>query len=288
MNLSKEISNGFNRYAHSYEQVAIIQHEIGNRLFERLDYLKIEPKHILDLGCGTGIFSEMLKKKYPNALIIGLDLAFSMLVQSQKKQSWLKHWPLVNAHMDALPFENSLFDLVFANQVIHWAHSLPRALRELNRIIAKDGCFMFSTLGPDSFKELKIAFSKASPSAHVNDFLDMHVVGDNLLQEKFLDPVVDMEPITVQYGNINKLLLSLKRQGVRNINPLRTRGLMGKGHWQAFKGAYEALKTAEGKYPLTYEAVYGHAWKGHEPGSGVLGETWIPVTEIRRTRGEKL
>ena len=62
MNVKTEICKTFNTHAPQYEQVAKIQHEIGERLFERLHYLKIQPRYILDLGCGPGVFSQRLKK----------------------------------------------------------------------------------------------------------------------------------------------------------------------------------------------------------------------------------
>lgn len=284
MNPKIEICNAFNKHAFEYEQVAKVQQEIGARLFERLHYLKINPRYVLDLGCGTGIFTPLLKKKYPRAQVIGLDLAHAMLKWARKKQGWRCKWPLVNADMMALPFPDGLFDLVFTNQVIHWSTSLPLVFRELSRIMNTEGCLMFSTLGPDTFKELRQAWGKADKYAHTNDFMDMHDIGDCLLAERFLDPVVDMEPLTVHYASLKQLMHSLKAQGVRNINQARNSGLTGKHAWQLFEMNYRTFCTVEGKYPVNYEVVYGQAWKGTQRRLNEGIETYIPVSQIQRLK----
>jgi malonyl-CoA O-methyltransferase len=282
INSKLEICTTFNNKAITYEQSAIVQREIGERLFERLEYLKITPRYVLDLGCGPGIFSAHLKKKYPNACIIALDVAFLMLLQARKKQRLWRKWSLLNADMTALPFANGLFDLIFANQVIHWSEPLSCVFREINRVMNADGCFMFSTLGPDTFKELKQSWQHADKYSHANLFADMHDVGDYLMAEQFLDPVVDMELLTIHYASLSKLMMSLKSQGVRNINQKRNHGLTGRQSWQRFQHHYQTLCTSEGKYPLTYEVVYGHAWKGQQRRLEVGHETVIPIAHIHR------
>lgn len=282
MSIHSEICKAFGAKASSYENHALAQTEIGLRLFERLDYLKIKPNYVLDLGCGSGNFTKLLAKKYPKAKIIGLDLTFLMLQESLKKQGWFHRWPLVNADMQQLPFASGVFDLVFANQVLHWGTSLPLVFRELNRVMRAEACLMFSTLGPDTFKELRQTWSLVDNFAHTNDFVDMHDIGDHLLHERFVDPVVDMEFLTLHYPNVQSLVKSLKAQGVRNIHTARNRGLTGKGDWKAFIQAWDILKTPEGKCPLSYEVVYGHAWKGNQ-GRGVSGiETFIPATVLKK------
>lgn len=184
--------------------------------------------------------------------------------------------------MRHLPFAAGVFDLVFANQVIHWGGPLNTIFRELNRVMKPNGCFMFTTLGPDTFKELKQAWSGVNPYAHVNEFADMHDVGDSLMSERFLEPVMDMELLAVHYESLSKLLLALKAQGVKNINPQRNQGLTGKGSWNKFEQNYAMLQTNQGKYPLTYEVVYGHAWKGEQRKTDLGVETMIPVSQIVR------
>lgn len=282
MKLKTKISKSFNKHADNYEKNAKVQYEIGLRLFERLDYLKITPRYILDLGCGPGIFTSLLKKKYPKTQIIALDLAFNMLLQAQKKQTWRRKWPLINADMTDLPFPNGLFDLVFANQTIHWSPPLALVMRELNRVMNSQACLMFSTLGPDTFMELKQAWAQVDHYAHHNLFADMHDVGDCLQGERFLDPVVDMELLTIHYNSVEQLLQSLKLQGMCNINPDRNKGLTSKGASLAFAQAYDSFCTNTGKYPLTYEVVYGHAWKGEQRRGEQGIETYIPISQIGR------
>ena len=281
MNETIEICNAFNAHALEYEQSAKVQLEIGQRLFERLHYLKIKPRYVLDLGCGPGVFLRQLKKHYPKAQIVGLDLALNMLKQAKSKQTWRQKWSLINADMTALPFPAGLFDLVFANQVIHWSNPLSSVMSELNRVMAQDGCLMFSTLGPDTFLELRQAFSHADKHSHVNEFADMHDVGDCLQGLYFVDPVVDMERLTAHYASLPDLLQALKAQGVRNMNPGRNRGLTGKHAWRDFEKAMTTQSTVSGKFPLTYEVVYGHAWKGTQRKTDNGVETSISVNALR-------
>ncbi|MDF1646276.1 MAG: malonyl-ACP O-methyltransferase BioC [Legionellaceae bacterium] len=281
MRFSKEVCNAFHRQAAVYETVALVQREIGEQLFERLSLLKMEPRYVLDLGCGTGLFTALLKKRYPKAVIVGVDIAQGMLVEAQSKYRWpQKKATFVRADMHALPFESNLFDLVFSNQVLHWSGQWPALMRELNRVMHKNGCLMFSTLGPDTFLELKE--DKKAAFAHANAFMDMHDMGDILLAERFLDPVVDMDKLTVHYNDLPSLLRSLRKQGVRNINPERNPGLTSKRAWADFEASVKKHQTEGGKYPLTYEVVYGHAWKGEQRCTQAGVETSIPVSMLRR------
>lgn len=275
-----EICKAFNQQATEYEYAAKVQQEIGSRLFERLNYLTMKPQRILDLGCGPGVFTRQLARLYPKAQVIGLDFAHSMLIEAKKKYSWRHKWPLVTADMKQMPFASGIFDLVFTNQAIHWAQPQAHVFREINRVMNVNACFMFSTLGPDTFKEIRSSWSNANQYAHTNDFADMHDVGDALLAEHFLDPVMDMELLAVHYGSLLQLVHALKKQGVRNVNPARNHGLTGKASWQQFEKNYAALRTEEGKYPLTYEVVYGHAWKGEQRTIERGIETVIPIAQI--------
>jgi malonyl-CoA O-methyltransferase len=283
-NLINEIRHAFNQSSFSYDEHAKIQREIGERLFERLDYLKINPRYILDLGSGTGYFALLLKKRYPKGQIIALDLSSAMLIKGKKRQTWTKKWFSVSGDMHKLPLASGIFDLVFSNQAIHWSCSFDGLFAELHRVMNINGCLMFSSLGPDTFSEIKQAWLNVDTYQHTMDFIDMHDIGDILLRKQFLDPVVDMEKISVHYPSLRNLMDALKSQGVRNMNKSRNPGLTGKSQWQQFCLNYEQLRTSTNKYPLSYEVIYGQGWKGQQVVLEGVQETRIPVEQLIRKR----
>lgn len=275
-----ELYNTFDKQATEYEEAAKVQFEIGKRLFERLAYLKITPRNILDLGCGSGLFSLQLKKYYPKAQIISFDLASGMLHEVKKKQGFWRRWPLVQGDMNHLPFNSESIDLIFSNQVIHWTNEIPIVLKEINRVMSPHACLIFSTLGPDTFKELKMAWQNADNYSHTHEFKDMHEIGDLLLKEQMQDPVMDQEILTVHYSSLRQLVKSLKAQGVQNASIKRNKGLTTKQAWKKFESTYETFRINEKKYPLTYEVVYGHAWKGNFS-DYKNGDSFFPISKLK-------
>jgi malonyl-CoA O-methyltransferase len=264
-----EIQSSFDMHAQEYREAAVMQKEIGARLLERLLYIKLQPNRVLDLGCGPGLFTQVLQDDYPKASVIGYDIAYNMLSILQKDHPQV---PLVNGDMMQLPFASASFDLIFANQVIHWAESLPQVFQELYRILTPGGCLLLTTLGPDTFQEIHHAFHNIDSYVHANVFRDMHDIGDVLLATHWQDPVMDVERLTAQYPTVDQLLKSLKAQGVRNLNPQRPNGLMGRQRWNKFT---QSLGTS-----LTYEVIYGHAWKGVQYKE--QNETFVAVSAIGR------
>jgi malonyl-CoA O-methyltransferase len=131
---------------------------------------------------------------------------------------------------------------------------------EAARILQPGGLLLFSTFGPDTLKELRAAFAAADGYGHVNTFIDMHDLGDGLVQAGLADPVMEMEVITLEYSSVEKVARDLQAIGARNALPDRPRGLSGRERWRKVVAQYETMRRA-GILPATYEVVYGHAWK---------------------------
>lgn len=126
---------------------------------------------------------------------------------------------------------------------------------------------MFSTFGPDTLMELRESFRSLGQGTHVNPFIDMHDLGDALLRHGFSEPVMDMEKITLTYGNVRSILQDLKSIGAHTMINRQRHGLLGKAAWSRLQENYEAYRTKDGTLPTTYEIIYGHAWKGTKPPS---------------------
>src|ERR1700754_3929291 len=86
---NRQIRRAFSRSAQGYEAAAALQREVESRLLESLDYLEDRQAHtIVDLGCGPGHPSAAMRKRWPKARVIALDLALPMLREARKQSGW--------------------------------------------------------------------------------------------------------------------------------------------------------------------------------------------------------
>ena len=276
---SQDIARSFSQAAKTYDAAAFFQRIAGERLFERLDYFKLEPKHIVDLGCGTGVFTRELSARYSQAKVTGVDIAEGM-IQWCRSQSKAEDYLCADAV--SLPFEDNSVDLIFSNLSIQWVEDLEKLFVELNRVLKPEGLLLFTTLGPDTLKELKQSFAKVDQHQHVNDFIDMHNVGDAMLQAKMLDPVVDAEPVMISYDKATELMRDLKDIGAHNIDRRRNSGLMSPKKLRAVEKAYRQFALDDGQLPATYEIVYGHAFGSEQKQTTSYHEYIVELAEGKR------
>lgn len=249
----------FERAAASYDSAAVLQREIANRLLERLDYVRLQPETVLDLGCGTGHALDDLSRRYPGARMIALDFATAMLTRARARGS-SEHPPLpVCADIDRLPLAADSVDLVFSSATLQWSNDPAACFAEIQRILRPHGLLMFTTFGPDTLSELRSAWAEADPGTHVASFIDMHDLGDLLVHARFADPVMDCERLTLTYAQVSDLLADMKALGTQNQLRARPRGLTAPARLRHMVEAYERLRQ-DGRLPSTWEVIYGHAW----------------------------
>jgi malonyl-CoA O-methyltransferase len=261
----KALRRAFERAAPRYDESAVLQREVGTRLVEHLDPIRIDPARIIDLGCGTGAAFAALARRYPRAELVGVDLARAMLERAAQRAPWWKRAlgapraRLVCADAERLPFAGASVQLLFSNLALQWCRP-GHVFLEAARVLSANGLFLFSTFGPDTLRELREAFRAADGEAHVHPFIDMHDLGDALVQAGFADPVMEMEIVTLEYATVEAVARDLKRIGAHNALPGRSRGLAGRGRWRTMTQHYEKRRR-NGALPATYEVIYGHAWK---------------------------
>lgn len=280
-----ELVANFNRIAKGYDKFAVVQQEINQRLLDHLDLMRLQPQTILEIGAATGYGVKLLKQRYPKATIIAVDIAEQMLRESQKRVGWFKKMLCVNADMAKLPFLPYSIDLIVINLSLAWCDDLNQIFPEIRRLLKPEGVLLFSTFGPDSLREIRQSWQPSDTYPHVHEFMDMHDMGDLLVQAKFLDPVMEMEYLTFHYDQLENLWRDLKKTGLRNLRQDRMQGLLGRKKYQQFLQQYENCKTSEGFFPATYEIIYGHAWGNVVTADAVLnekGEVVIPLRSIPR------
>ena len=251
-----------------------LRREIAQRMHERLELVKITPQRVLDAGCGPGADLAVLQKNYPAAQILGVDGSPAMLQAAQApvpklaalNQFLTRFLPgkagidLLCADFADLPLAPSSVDLVWSNLALHWHPQPDRVFTEWRRVVRAHGLVMFSCFGPDTFKEVREAFAEADLAPHALPFVDMHDFGDLLVETGFSTPVLEMEALTVTYPTAQALLADVRAWGG---NPLTTRGkgLLGKAAWRRMLSALERFRRADGTLGLSYEVVYGHAFR---------------------------
>ncbi len=253
----------FDRAAAGYADAARLEAEVGARMLERLEYVRIAPQRILDAGAGTAREARRLAERYRGARILALDISLEMLREAQRGGGFLSRLfgkprprPLC-ADFAHLPLAAGSVGLVWSNMALHWLDEPLEALREFHRVLAKEGLLMFSTLGPDTLKELRAA----TGGQRVHRFMDMHDLGDRLVAAGFSAPVMDMEIITVTYPGADAFLAELRATGQTGVRADRPRGLSGRGFLARLQASLQA-QSLDDRLAVTFEVVYGHAWKG--------------------------
>jgi len=261
----------FAQAAASYDAAAVLARETGRRMAERLDYVKLDPRRVADIGCATGDGIRELHRRYPRALPLAFDYALPMLQAARKTGDrprffWQKNRGLspVCADVCALPLAANSLGLAWSNLMLHWLDDPLAAFNEVQRVLEVGGLFMFATLGPDTLKELR-----AAGATDLRAFPDMHDLGDQLIAAGFADPVMDMEMLTLTYRQPHHFLRDQRHLGVRD-------GLLGCLGWRQWRRVFSRWQREGGLLPARFEIVYGHAWKG-EPKTAPDGRAVIKL-----------
>ncbi len=263
----------FDRAANSYADAAVVQREVGNRLLERFDVMRIAPATILDVGCGPGTHAAALSARFPDAMVTAIDHAPAMVARAMPTATGLfARWsgllkrPRIRglvSDMGALPLPREHADVLWSNFALQWTNDLPALFAEWNRVLKIGGVIMFTAPGPDTLIELRRALSKAGEDAdsRVQRFIDLHDMGDMLIHAGFADPVMDMEVITLEYATAAALWRDIKAQGAVNSMQVRPRGLLTPHKLRAVESALDSARKADGPIRISVEVIYGHAWK---------------------------
>ena len=264
--------------AERYDDQDFFCQEVRGRLFERLELIDLQPTHILDLGAGTCVGATTIKHAYPEAMVVAVDWSESMLRTGDTER--------VCADAHQLPLADASVDIVVSNMMLPGCASPEQIFHEARRVLRHPGLFLFSTLGPDTLKELRKAWERVDKAPHVHRFADMHNIGDTLVQAGFRDPVMDVQHVTVTYEQPKQLVADLRSVAGTNLLTSRRRGLTTPRLWNRMLGELEKIRNQEGRFPVSIEVVTGQAWTG-KPDPGVTmyaGEARIPVSDIIKRR----
>ncbi len=264
----RDVQRRFDLAAGRFHEADFVHRVAREGLLERMRPMTTRAATVVDLGCATGAAIPLLEKRFRRSRVIAVDYSAGMLRVVRDKKTLLSRRYPVQADARSLPFADASIDVIFSNLMLPWIDDVDTVFTAVARVLRKDGLFVFSTLGPDSFAELREAWGAIDRGGHVNRFPDMHDVGDALVRAGLRDPVLDVDRLSVTYRNTAALFRDLTAAGARNSLRHRHRGLTGRERFRRFTGTFFPAGETRS---LTLELVFGHCWGiGANPRSGEI------------------
>ena len=247
-----EVRQRFDNAAGTFDGADYVHRATCDGLLDRLDPVAVAGGLIVDLGSACGSSAASLAKRFRKGRVISVDVSRNMLRQGAARRSFLSRVREVQADAEQLPLAAQSTDLVFANMLLPWLGSLDDCFAEVNRILKKDAVFTFSSLGPDSMRELRYLGDTCR-------FPDMHDVGDALVRAGLRDPVLDVDRLRITWTSLADLFDDLLACGAAAQAPAD------------LESADSEFPTRDeaGKLAIELELVFGHAWgSGPRPDAG--------------------
>ncbi len=220
----KIIKNNFNRYAHFYDKYSLIQQDIGAELIKKIRLNGF--RDILELGCGTGNFTRLLRNKFKKARIKALDISQEMVDLCREKLRE-KGLEFIIADAEELELKEN-FDLVVSNAAFQWFMYPENSLNKYASCLRKGGRLLFSTFGPKTFWELgwvlRSLFKDTSIAA---SFFIAREELERMLANNFKIYNLTEKVYREEFNSLRELLLKIKYSGIRG-NGLKKAGFLGK------------------------------------------------------------
>ena len=241
--------------------------EVARRMADKLQVIVLKPERLIDWWSELGAGAGLLEQAYPQAVRVAVepDALWAQRARDSNRAPWWsrRRWAggggaVVVEEGGDIP---ARAQLVWANMMLHAVLDPPALIARWHALLSVDGFVMFSCLGPGTLRELRTLYERCGWPAPTPGFVDMHDLGDMLVQAGFADPVMDQETLTLQWDSPAALLAELRGLG-GNTAPDRISGLRTPRWRRALESELAALAGVDGKIALSFEVAYGHAFKG--------------------------
>ncbi len=255
-----QIARSFNRAAASYNQASFLQLEVGEKIFGWLDLIE-SPRTVVDLGCGTGWLTANLASMFPEAKVMGIDIADQMINYARKYFGAERNLSFLCADADRLPIVDKYIDLIFSNLMLQWSPDIEITLAEWARVLKPGGCLFLSMVGAGSLKELQSSWSKVDNYQHVSNFVSQEQLLLAIKGAGFKNVQFKKHSFCRTFNSIYELMLEFKMLGTHNLCVGRHQGLLGKNKFRQLQKFYDAYRDHNHKLPATFEVYYVEADK---------------------------
>ena len=247
----ENIARSFGSASKSYDVSSRLQRFSGKHLMPWLP--NRNDLTVLDLGSGTGFFTDLLASSYEQ--VIGIDISNTMLNFAKESRNKSISWLEADAHK--LPLKDNSIDFIYSNLVIQWFDPLDEAITEMLRVLKPGGLLIFTTLVDGTLHELKSSWKQVDDDQHVIDFKTVNELNTLFNTENGKLVEQKCQDIVLEYQNVIHLARELKGLGANHLAQKKNRGLSGKDKWFKMTEHYKDFLEQSGIYPATYRLFSG-------------------------------
>lgn len=276
------LAHVLNRLARA-PQAPWLHREVAQRMAERLPLMRQPPARWLDWWAHLGGGASAVRQAYPRAQRVAVEPIEALAARSRSAPApwWSpRRWsPTGDPVLLASQVGEGAAEMVWANMMLHASEDIAATLEAWRRALAVDGFVMFSTFGPATLHELRTLYGERGFGVPHALFADMHDVGDALVGAGFADPVMDQEMLTLTWSTPRAALQELRALG-GNLHPQRHRGLRTPRWRERLLQMLEQRADADGRIALSFEIVYGHAFRPR-PRARVAATSTVSLADLR-------
>ena len=253
--ISKDLIKwNFSHYASHYDEYSSIQNLCASKLIEKVQ--KDNFRHILDIGCGTGNYTYLLKNKFPDAEITAIDISQKMVDVAKAKCSDRKI-EFITADAEQADIKEE-FDFISSNVSFQWFENLEKTLLKYKNMLSDKGYMLFSVFGPDTYCELNSSL-KELYNSDVNTAAAGFAGKDKImkiLNRIFSKADVSEEVLKEELDGLPELLRKIKYTGTRG------QGINGKKIWTGgeIKRLEQIYRRKFGRITVTYQVFFCYGY----------------------------
>ncbi len=264
--IKQGIRRNFARRAGSYDGQAGVQRLMAQRLLALLSGRLPRAGRILEIGCGTGLFTQAIKQASNGALLTALDLDTALVAAARRRLGAAKGLAWLVADGETL--SRGRFEAIVANAAFQWFTRPAETLAIYFHLLSPGGVLAFSTLGPGTFRELQDSLGRAAaaeclpgpPAIAAQGFLDEAGWSRVLAAAGFPRIRLVREWVTADYPSVPGFLKALQTMGVTNPQPQP----FSPGLFKAMVRAYRDAYGSNGSIPVSYEIIWAVASKDRD------------------------
>ena len=245
------VKNNFSKAVNSYEEYAVVQDYMGQELIKQIE-LKREVNNILEIGAGTGLFTEKLLAKFADSHYLLVDISPAMIKKCQHKFAANNQIDYLTADAENMDLDQK-FDLIVSNAVIQWFKNLGQTIDKFMSYLKDGGKLYLSTFGADHFQELTDCCNQVLGADFSQDFKSKKTLINNL-NNYCSDLKVKEDEYIEKFSSVRQFLKATKKIGANSAKQNRPKLTPGK--LRKIEEVYSKKYSQAGEIIVTHHLLF--------------------------------